>query len=307
MSRSYKVLCDYDHSDPRWLACRRMGIGASEMAILLGESHWSSPFELWSVKTGQVLPRELEAEAVEWGVRLEPLIIQAYEDRTGRPTRKERATLQSIEHPWALASLDAWTADSAGDPERPLEVKATGFLLSSEWVDGPPEEYRIQIHQQMLVTGAQMATICALIGGQKLAWCDVGRDETLIRQIIYHGERFWRRVEDMDPPAVDGSEYTARALGRLHPLDDGSTVVLDGEFYDIFDELEQLKGSAKSAEKRIAELENRIKAAMGDATRAVLPNGWEATWKLQKRAGHMVAPSESRVLRRKAPKEQKAA
>ena len=64
----------------------------------------------------------------------------------------------------------------------------------------------------MLVTGAPKATIACLLGGQRLVWCDVERDEETIRRIIYHGERFWRAVQERTPPAPDGTESAKRAL-----------------------------------------------------------------------------------------------
>ena len=40
-------------SHEKWLEYRRMGIGGSDVAALLGISKWKSPLELWLEKTGQ--------------------------------------------------------------------------------------------------------------------------------------------------------------------------------------------------------------------------------------------------------------
>jgi putative phage-type endonuclease len=305
MMMAYEVIGHWPAGDPRWHTARSRGIGASEIAAVLGESPFQSALELWSVKTGAIPQRDLSGvEAVEWGHRLEPVIIDAYRDRTGRTARADGRTLRSLEHQWALCTLDGWTAGDSGD-EHPLEIKAVGLARSEEWEEGPPEHYRLQLQHQMLVTGARVATIAALIGGQRLVWCDVERDETTIRKIAHQGERFWRLVESRTPPEVDGSESSRRALAALYPTDDGETIVLDGGAIDAFDELEEIARLEKELEGRKRLAENTVKAALGNATRGVLMNGAEFTWKTQSMPERVLAASSYRVLRRKAPKKER--
>jgi putative phage-type endonuclease len=289
---------------PGWLAARLTGIGASEIASVLGESPWKSALELWGEKTGSIASADLSgSEAVEWGHRLEPVILVAYAERSGRAAAPSGELLRCEQHPWALVTLDGVTSD--GEASWPLEIKAVGAARGDEWADGPPAHYRLQLQHQMLVTGAQRATIAALIGGQKLVWADVARDEQTIRRIVYHGERFWRLVEAGTPPEPDGSESAKRALLRLSPQDDGSTIALPGDLIDVLDELEEIKSVLSKLEAAKLEHENRLRAALGAATRGVLADGRAVSWKSQTMPERVLRASTTRVLRIHKAKESK--
>lgn len=290
-------------SDERWLDLRRTGIGASDMPIVLGLR--PGLLALWGDKTGKAPREKLEGEWLDWGHRLEPVIIEAFGDRTGWPTRRSGQLLRHPNLPWALATLDG-EVQVEGE-WYPLEVKTTGVNRAGDWEDGPPENYRVQVHQQMLVTGAPRAYIACLIGGQRLVWAEVERDETLVRKIIAAGDEFWRYVEAGVPPphAADGTFETKRALELLYPKDNGSTIELAREFEGVADELAKIDEAAKLLEARKFELQNKVREAMGAATVGLLLDGRSFTWKTQQRRPYVVPAGEIRVLRMQTPKESK--
>ena len=53
-----------------WHAHRRTARNASESAAVLGVSPWQSPYQLWLVKTGRVVPEV--TPAMQHGTELEP-------------------------------------------------------------------------------------------------------------------------------------------------------------------------------------------------------------------------------------------
>jgi putative phage-type endonuclease len=292
----------------RWLQLRQSGIGASEIAAVLGESPWLSAIELYAQKIGQAPAREEEPEWIYWGNRLEPAIVAGYQDRTGRPVEHQSALLRSSAHPWAMCTLDALTTDGRDGDPWPLEIKNVGVTKAHEWEDGPPRHYALQLQHQLLVTGAPRATAAALIGGQRLVWCDVERDEIEIRRIIHAGRIFWTEcVEKGICPKPDGSDSAKRALGALYrdtPTPE-SFVHLPGTLIDADTELCEMKKTARVLHDRIAALENEIKAHIATAEHGVLPNGTVYSWREQSRAEHVVKASKFRVLRRHAPRAEK--
>jgi putative phage-type endonuclease len=293
----------------RWKQLRRSGLGASEIAAVLGESPWLSATELYAIKTGasEGDPSLDEAEHVYWGNQLEASIIEGYQHRTGRPVRRHAVLLRSVEHPWALCTLDGETGNEGGEPAWPLEIKNIGMHKAAEWEEGPPRHYLLQLQQQMLVTGAEKATAAALIGGQRLVWCDVERDEVEIRRIKRAGAIFWEQcVEAGVCPKPDGSDSASRALAALYRSPNPEAFVqMGGDMLELDDELVGLKNARRAIEKRAAEIENLIKAAIGKAERGVLPNGATYSWKEQTRAAYAVDESTYRVLRRHASAEEK--
>lgn len=290
-------------TDADWLALRKTGIGASEMSVLLGVNPWKSEIELWGEKTGRVEAPDLsDVESVRWGQLLEPVVLEEYRRRADRAVRASGELLRSCAHPWALATLDGETCGREDAGWWPLEAKTTSAFRADDWEDGPPEMYRVQVHHQMLVTGAPRATIVCLLGGQRMVWQDIERDEQLVRKIVARGSEFWARVQSGEPPSPDGSASAKRALAGLYPEDDGATVELPDELDPVVEELLELKARGKDIEARITAAENRIKAAIGDAQRGVLPSGMAVSWKLQHRDEHVVKASSFRVLRTHKPK-----
>ncbi len=292
----------------RWLQLRRSGIGASEIAACLGESPWLHATELYAIKIGQHDgdPSLDEAEHVFWGNQLEAAIIEGYQQRTGRPVRRRAELLRSKECPWALCTLDGETGEKGGEPAWPLEIKNIGMHKAHEWEEGPPRHYQLQLQQQLLVTGAQKATAAALIGGQRLVWIDVERDEIEIRRIKHAGRIFWEMcVEAGKCPLPDGSDSASRAIAALYRKrpDPESFVQLPGALLELDEELVGLKEAKAAIKKRVAEIENRIKLEIGAVEYGALPDGTRYSWKQQTRAAHAVDESTFRVLRRHASKQ----
>jgi putative phage-type endonuclease len=297
----------------RWLQLRRSGIGASEIAAVLGESPWLSATELYAIKIGESEgnPDLEDTEYVYWGNQLEPAIIAGYQHRTGRPVKQAGVLLRSEEHPWAMCTLDAETGLPNEEPSWPFEVKNIGAHKVHEWEEGPPRHYQIQLQQQMLVTGAEKATAAALVGGQRLIWCDVPRDEVEIRRIIRAGEIFWNEcVVAGVCPKPDGSDSASRALAALYrerPSPE-AFVALPGAMLDLDIDLCRIKAELKALEAREKLIENLIKAEIGGAGAeyGMLPSGSSYSWKHQTRKTFTVAESTFRVLRRHASKQEKS-
>lgn len=300
----YEVVCDTD-DQAEWLSHRDSGIGASEIAGVMslpGVVHRSSPLKVFLQKTGKIEPDDLsDVEAVEWGHIMEPVIAQQYAKKTGRPVETGRTgrfqVLRSKRYPWAMCSLDFWTADNDSSPRRPLEIKNVSAFMAEDWLNGPPDYYYAQVQQQILITETTKATSALCLGGNRLLWCDVPRDEEMIRKIVYHGERFWQRLLDRNPPEPDGSEATKEALAKLYPVDDGSVVVLPAVMLDMVYDWRDLKSQARDLKKRITLRESEIKATIGAATRGVFPSGEAVSWGTQTTRAHQVAESTFRVLR----------
>ncbi len=282
-SVAYDVVCASDDR-PSWLKSRSMSIGASEIASVFGESRWKSAIALYEEKVNGALSAD-ETEAQFWGLRLERTIAEVYAERTGRPTKWSGVMLRSEQYPWLTATLDALTVD-VGDPVEhgwPFDSKTSHAFKAHEWEDGAPREYYLQAQQQMLVTGARKATIGCLLGGQRLVWCDVERDEVEIRRIIHMSRIFWHEcVLKRVPPMPDGSESSSRALLALYPESVESNVLLDSDMDDLYEELSEMKKTEKAIKLRVDTIENRFKAALGTAECGVLPSRNVVTWKQRK-------------------------
>lgn len=301
-SPAYRTIIHSKHRT-EWLQRRLEGVGASEVAGLLG--HGRSPLQLWALKTGRLEPDSLDdVEFVRWGHVLEPIILSEYQAPyySGRMARRNGWLVQSTAQPWAMCTLDGWT----NHPEHgliPLEIKTTNAFNAEDWAEGAPPKYHWQLAHQMLVTGTPAASIACLIGGQRLVWADVERDPVDEERILEAGDTFWQHVVDDTPPPTDGSRGSAKALAAMYPRHiEGKSVQLNGVMGELDAQLIGVKSQLKALESERRKIENELRAAIGDAETAFLPDGTRYTLKTQTRAAHEVAASTFRVLRRKGAK-----
>ena len=260
-----------------WLEYRKRGIGGSDAAVVCGISRYKSPVELWMEKTNR-LPQQEAGEAAYWGTQLEALVRAEFTKRTGVAVEPVRQLLQSEAHPFMLANLDG----VCQHPEYGacvFEAKTASAYKTGEWEDAIPDEYQLQIQHYMAVTGCKAAYIAALIGGNTFRWKLVERDEELIDLLISFESVFWRHVQDMTPPPLDGSDASARFLAERFPNSiPQSRIALPpsaGELLTQYDEAcEQLDAAAERKQKA----ENLLKQMLGEHETGTV-GGKVVTWK----------------------------
>lgn len=303
MSAAFDILCDSGDRAP-WLKARKSGLGASDSACVMG-CGWKSPAELWEQKRGLFEGDDLDGvEMVHWGNVLESIIAEQYATKryAGRPVEMAGELLRSTRHPFMMATLDAWT-DHPVHGRIPLEVKTVSAYRAEDWLEGPPEQYEWQLHQQMLVTGAPAASIACLIGGQQLVWCDMERDEFKLGRLVSKCTTFWDLVLNSEMPPEDPTHGGHLVLSRLFPRqEDGKEVALPGEYLMHAEALADAKAEIKAAEAKKRAAENAIRAEMKDAESGVLPDGSRFTLKQQTRKAMTIEETSFRVLRFKESK-----
>jgi len=279
-TKQYVEIASQHDDFESWLEAHGKGIGASEIAAVLGESPWDSPRDLWLKKTGSAPPRR-ETQAMEWGRRLEPVVAEKYSDNTGRLLHLSGMLLQSKEYPWALCTPDYWLLHEG--ISIPLEVKTT--RNANAWADGPPKHIWLQIQHQLLVTGAPWASTCVLVAGQEFYWADVERDEETIARIIREGDQFWKMV-------VTGEEP------KELEIIPGTEVVLPDESQTWLDEWAVLEQEQKMNGEAISAIKERIIAELGSVEKGIFPDGSSVTYKMEIRKAYEVLASTRAVLRK---------
>lgn len=337
----FEIVCDSSDRE-KWLAARRQSIGASESAVVLGHHPWVSQLELWAVKTGQAEEHSLDGnEAVFWGNELENAIVSGYQKRTGRVSVPFGILLRSRRYPWLSATPDALTTDDADAAARkpelesaiqalrlslvhrdcglstafdhrlargwwPLQIKNIGFGSAEHWTDGVPIYYTIQCTQEALVWGAARCTGAALIAGQRLAWDDVEVPPggVLPTQLVNLTKRFWDEqvLCGLQPPP-DASESAKRALSALYPIERPELVLQLGlDELDAAKEHDRIKAERARLKRKADQIENDLRAAIGDAGVAIFADGSGYTLKTVSKKAYSVDATSYRELRRKKTK-----
>lgn len=250
----------------QWVEARKNGIGGSDVASIMGLNKYSSPLNVWLVKTGREESPDLsDNQAVEWGNRLEDAVADKFADEHPELTvRRRNATMVSIERPWAFANIDRWVTDGKGNVGI-LEVKTVGSRRAADWDNGVPLYYLTQVMHYMSVTGYQYAWVAVLIGGQEFREYYIERDQQDIQAINDAVDTFWRDFVETDTaPALIGNDPEANALLSQHSDPSQEFIAMLDEDVSMLDELQEIKDQMDDLRHRKTLIENQIKDLIGD-------------------------------------------
>jgi len=272
----------------QWLAWRRTGIGASDVAPIVGLSPWGSAFSVFVDKVTDLDDDDDPADHMILGLDLEPVVARWYERR--HPglhviARQQRAT--HPEHRWALATLDGLVVEEGtDDPGLALAVFESKYDAGVPW-DEIPLHYQCQAQWSMFVTGldhAFIATLHMAFGRPNYRTYELGRDEATIAMLYERAEAFWfGNVVAGVPPAADGSQATTDALAAAWPDPVAVPAVDVGELADLIDEWQAFKDAERRLKSDIRAHENEIKRALGNHTEGCVGGQVVVSWRPQGR------------------------
>jgi putative phage-type endonuclease len=267
----------------RWLEERRRGIGGSDAAAVLGLSPWASPLSLWMEKTHPDVDDE-QTEAMEWGNAFEDVIARRMAARNGVRLGPCPGILAHPERPWQRATLDRYAIDRTGQPYGVVEVKNVTQFKAGEWQEGgpPPDHVIVQVQHQLDVTGLHQGYVAAVVGGNQGRWWAVERDDDLIEMLRAEEARFWNLVQTGIAPGPIGHDADGDALAQLYAGEPGREAHLDAVTLAAVEARRAAQADKALAEETVEFLGQQIKAAMGDATEGLRPDGTTAvTWRPQ--------------------------
>lgn len=265
------LLGDFPPDTPEWHAIRAEGIGASEIAAVVGLSPFESPFSLWHRKAGNLPGPDPSNPLFYWGHALEPLVAARFgELHPEWPHVMPIGTYVHADRPWQIANVDRalWPLRKS-DPKSLLEIKTTRY--GDNWgpsgSDEIPVHVRCQVMQQMDVFSAPYAWVAVLIGGNDYREYRIPFDEADATALREAGAAFWASLQTDDEPPIDASFETFQAIRELHPDIDGEDVPIDPALYGRY---ALTKADADSAADAHRQAKSELLAAMGNARRALV-------------------------------------
>ena len=276
MKQYYRVMNTLGVSREKWLAERRNGIGGSDAATVVGLNPRSSRYALYLDKTG-LLPDREDNEYFRQGRDLEEYVAQRFSGETGKRVRRVNAMLALTKYPFIRADVDREiVGENAG-----LECKTSTRLKKADLDNGViPLNYLCQCYHYMNVKGYDRMYLAILVFGVGFWVFTIEKNEKEQIALMTAEIAFWRDyVEAGVIPPADGSDATAEAISASigGVKDNGETVSLVQHDADL-SRLEAINGEIKRLEADKQEIENRIKAEIGEAAHGESEN-WIVNWK----------------------------
>lgn len=309
--RTHEVTSFFEHAEwtgatsdntELWLEQRRQMVTASDVAAIMGEDDYNNrtPYAVYVDKVCEPKKEKLGLnDARLWGLKLERPILEIVADFHGWKFRPSGALLRSRKYPFIGATLDAEV--DRGDGWVPYEGKTTRIPQGWNEEEGMlPTRVLIQTQTQLLVTGAPVNVVFALLQGSRPCQVDVYPSPEFHEIIVEACEAFLKRVRDLDPPPPMPGKSERESFLRMHPNEDGSIVRLTPEAVEWTREYQKIGKELKALNDQREHISDLLRASMGDALWGTLPIdvGGKTVWRLQKedRAAYSVAASSTRKL-----------
>lgn len=199
-----------------WLEHRKLGLGGSDIASVIGKNPWKSNQGLWLEKVGIKPAKDLSGnEWVQYGHDAEPLLrsLFALDFPEYEVIYTENNSYKNDKYPWALASVDGLLKDREGRMGI-LEIKTSNIMQPYDWDKWRgkiPDNYYCQVLFYMAVLEADFAVLKAQLrrrgtDGLRMKtnhyFMERSEVEEDIKYLMSEGEKFWESVKERKEPAL---------------------------------------------------------------------------------------------------------
>ena len=282
-------------TEAEWLAARRQGITASEIATVMGlaPGTQNSAYKLYHQKTGDLPPDDL-SDVMERGKVLEPYVVTKFLERYPKfnVTGDGRTLYTHPDRAWQMCTPDRLLFDDEGanvghahpdsprarDPLAGLECKTDGFCDPQRWgedgSDRIPVHYALQVYWCMDVFGiGTWYLACQFMTPWHCRIYEITMNDqiaAILKQAREEARDFLDRIDYGDPPPVDWAPATTEALKQLHPELKDETAVVPKRMAAAWVAAGARLRAAEKAKKR---LENQLRERAGAAAHIALKDG----------------------------------
>lgn len=199
-----------------WLAGRNKSIGASEVAIILGQSSYKSPIDLWKEKTGRKTPDDIsDDERVSYGTEAEEHLRALFVLKHRRDYKVEYKPFLVYHHgekPYMTCTLDGELV-RLSDGKRGVWECKTALIQSKraleEWDGRIPNNYFCQVVDQLNITQFDFLVLSAELrfpdNTAEIREYTIEADEVRADMAYVEEEvtKWWKYVEsDRQPPVM---------------------------------------------------------------------------------------------------------
>lgn len=261
---SARFLGLYENNSEEWHFLRKLGVGGSDISTILGVNPWQSAYHLAAVRLGKIADDFQQNEAMEWGTRLEPVILDKFaSNHSDFKIYRDVGSWHNVEHPFQQANPDAiFEVDGEFGI---IEIKTARY--EDDWAEGVPAYYKTQVQWYLQAFGFKRAFVAVLFSGSKYREFEIEAD-TFEQDLAFdQAQKFWQDLTEGILPDFSApflSTYTATR--EMHPdIEDGET-----ELGQLGIEYANAVINASNAEEHLNHMKARVLDAMGNTKRGTI-------------------------------------
>lgn len=275
-------------------ASHETAIGCSQLGQLMGVSPFGTPLDLWEQYTGRQARPDIGGELrVALGTPMESVLQPFVETRIGGRLRRDRKkyrhpSLPLVGHVDFRVAVDArLVMDTLQRPAkiRPvLDMKTSlgwgaKHRFGEDGTDAVDDSVLLQMHCYMMLTGAPMAIVAALVPGPEIKTYTILADADMQGLIEESVDSFWWYVRQ-DTPPPPRSEADARHIYQAAKV--GNYIEADAEMYQALLDLAGVKAQMRTMEKQEQAIRDRLIPMLADYEQVTLDGKPLATFRNNK-------------------------
>jgi predicted phage-related endonuclease len=192
-------------------------VGGSDARIIMGDDE-ANLVRLWREKRGEVEPEDLSDNLiVQLGSVTEDLNRRWYERNTGQAIKDVQRRIQHPVHKWMAATLDGMVDPSGA-------VFEAKFMLPWTFSEqAAAEKHMAQLQHNMWVMQSRSAVLSIITGGGKWVELTLHADPLYQHLLLTAEKKFWRCVQNGEPPRLFGAEPSRPRLAAVRIVDMSSS------------------------------------------------------------------------------------
>jgi predicted phage-related endonuclease len=194
-------------------AARGSFIGGSDARIIMGTDD-AALIRLSREKRGEAEPQDYSGNLiVQLGLATEPLNRRWYERTTGQVIKDVQSRVRHPVIRWMAATLDGIVEGSGA-------VFEAKFMLPWSFSEeAAAEKHMAQVQHNMWVTNATAAVLSIITGGGKWVEIKISADPLYQHLLLTAEKKFWRCVENGEPPRLFGVEPPRARIEAVRIVD----------------------------------------------------------------------------------------
>ena len=278
MKRPKHVNVIVTKSEKDWLELKKNTIGGSEICAILGMNQWTSPFDIWRIKTGRAEYQESNM-VMKRGKHFESGLVSLWEEVEGHKVIK--ASSKNVlyidkQYPFLSVTPDRRFKHKDGGI-RTLEAKTT-FSRHDE----PLDSWVYQLQWELMFTGDKFGELVWEYSDPRICYKSMTFESNPEMQELMkdYAIDWWETyvVGDIEPPLVNSNDV----LTKFPKETEGKILEANEDIAGIYTKVKRLQDEIKVKDAKLETNKEQMKLFMQDAEKLTYFDEPLCTWKINK-------------------------